>query len=243
VRRSIGNLIEDAESRGDLHTAVAMRVGHTNLCWLADDDPKEARRQLRVAAGMWSHSGFFLQNYRMVVAEASIDLYEGNDAAAYHHVVSHWRRIQRSLMLFVQYIRADAHYLRARVALASLEAAPNRGRRLAEAVRYGKALGREGMPWTDMLAAIVRACIRLAEGDRAAAIDQLRSAADRADDAGMALHAAAARYQLGTALGDAEGRKLVTTAEDWMRGQDIRVPERFAAMLVPGRWTPSAASP
>jgi serine/threonine protein kinase len=240
VRRSLGNMIEDAETRGDLHTAVAMRVGYTNLCWLADDSPAEARRHLRVAAGMWSHSGFFLQNYRMILAEANIALYEGSDAAAYTLVVSQWRAIRRSLMLLVQYIRVDAYYLRARVALASLPTAPDKARRLGEAVRFAKALKREKMPWTEMLAEIVWASVRLSEGDHAAAIGHLRSAVERADDVGMALHAAAARYQLGTILGHAEGRRLVESAEDWMRGQDIRVPARFAAMLVPGRWAPSA---
>jgi len=239
VRRSIGNLIEDAENRGDLHMAVAMRVGYTNLCWLADDDPAQARRHLRIAAGMWSHSKFFLQNYRMILAEANVCLYEGNDEAAYDHVVLHWRAIQRSLMLLVQYIRVDAHYLRARVALASLGTAPNRRRRLAEAVRYARTLEREKMTWTTALAELVWASVRLSENDRPAAIGHLRCAVERADDAGMALHAAAARYQLGSILGDVEGRKLVEAAEDWMRGQDIRVPARFAAMLVPGRWTPA----
>jgi hypothetical protein len=96
------------------------------------------------------------------------------------------------------------------------------------------------MPWAEMLAEIVWASARLTEGDRAAAIGHLRSAVERADDVGMALHAAAARFQLGTILGHTEGRKLVEAAEDWMRGQDIRVPARFAAMLVPGRWAPRA---
>ena len=240
VRRSIGNMIEDAENRGDLHTAVAMRVGYTNLSWLADDDATEARRQLRIAAAMWSHSGFFLQNYRMILAEANIDLYEGNDAAAYEHVASNWRAIQRSLMLFVQYIRVDARYLRARVALASLDTAPSRSRRLAEAGRFAKALQREKMQWTTMLAEIIWASIRLSEGDRAAAVVHLRSAVGLADDTGMAMHAAAARYQLGTVLSDAEGQKFVEAAEDWMRGQDIRVPARFAAMLIPGKWSAPA---
>jgi len=240
VRRSLGNIIEDAESRGDLHTAVAMRVGYTNLSWVADDDPTEARRQLRIAGAMWSHSGFFLQNYRMILAEANINLYEDNHAAAYEHVVASWRAIQRSLMLFVQYIRVDAHYLRARVALASLATAPNQTRRVAEAVRFARKLEREKMPWAAMLAEIIRAGVRLWEGDQPGAIQHLRAAVESADDLGMAMHAAAARFQLGTFLGDAEGRKLVEAAEDWMRGQDIRVPARFATMLVPGKWSPQA---
>jgi serine/threonine protein kinase len=236
VRRTIAGLIEDAEHRGDLHTAVAMRVGYTNLVWLADDDPAEARRHVRVAEGMWAHSGFFLQNYRALLAEVNIDLYEGNGAVAYQRVVSKWRAIRRSLMLFVQYIRADANYLRARAALASLEGASNRRARLAEAIRLAHALEHEKIPWIAMLGQLVWAGVRLAQGQRASAIAHLRVGIEKGDEAGMALHAASARYQLGKALGDAEGRKLVAAAEDWMRGQNILVPERFAAMLVPGNW-------
>ena len=92
VRRSIWTLIEDAENRGDLGTAVHLRVGYTNLVWLADDDVAEAREQLRIASGMWSHSKFFLHNYRVLLAEANIELYEGNAARAHAIVLGGWGR-------------------------------------------------------------------------------------------------------------------------------------------------------
>jgi hypothetical protein len=244
VRRMIAGLIEDAEHRGDLHTAVALRVGYTNLVWLADDDPEEARRQVRVADGLWVHSGFFLQNYRALLAEVNIDLYEGHGAIAYERVVSKWPSIRRSLMLFVQYIRADANYLRARAALASLESAAHRRARLNEAIHLARSLDREEIPWIAMLGQLVWAGIRLAQGQRSNAITHLRAGVEKADGVGMALHAAAARYQLGKLLGDAEGRRLMEAAEDWMRGQNILAPDRFASMLVPGeRVPPEQASP
>jgi serine/threonine protein kinase len=237
VRRSIGALIDDAENRGDLSTAVNLRIGYTNLVWLADDDVDEARRQLRAAAGMWSHSKFFLQNYRVLLAEANIEMYAGNGALAYEHVVTRWGQIRRSLMLAVQYIRADAYYLRARAALASADTAARRGARLAEAERYVRKLEQQKMPWTDLLAHSVRASLELSRGDRVGAIEHLRAAIDRSEEAGMALHGAAARFQLGSLLGAGEGRKLVETAEDWMLAQDIHAPERMSTLLIPGKWS------
>jgi hypothetical protein len=236
VRRSISTLIEDAENRGDLGTAVHLRVGYTNLVWLADDDVDEARAQVRTASGMWSHSKFFLHNYRVLLAEANIELYAGNAALAHEIVTARWGQMRRSLMLFVQYIRADAYYLRARTALASAETAARPAARLAEAEQFVRRLERLKMPWTDLLARCARAGVDLAKQDRVAAEEHLRGAIERSDEAGMALHGACAKYQLGLLLGDAEGRKLVENAEDWMLAQDIRAPSRMAALLIPGKW-------
>jgi hypothetical protein len=139
-------------------------------------------------------------------------------------------------MLAVQYIRADAYYLRARAALASADSAERPAARLAEAERYARKLERQKMAWIDLLAQSVRAGLQLARGDRVGAIEHLRAAIARSDDVGMALHGAAAKYQLGRLLGDAEGRRLVEGAEDWMLAQDIRVPARMAGVLIPGKW-------
>ena len=236
VRRSISTLIDDAESRGDLGTAVHLRVGYTNLVWLADDDVDQARAQVRAAAGMWSHSKFFLHNYRVLLAEVNIELYAGNGALAYEIVTGRWAQVQRSLMLFVQYIRADAYYLRARAALASSATAARPAARLAEAERFARKLERQKMPWVDLLAESVRASLELARGNRVGAEEHLRAAIDRSEEVGMALHGACARYQLGRLLGDGEGRRLVEGAEDWMLSQDIRVPERMAGLMIPGNW-------
>ncbi len=236
VRRSISALIEDAESRGDVATSVNLRVGYTNLVWLADDDVEEARHHIRTAVGLWSHSKYFLQNYRVLLAEANLEMYAGNGALAYDLVVGRWGQIRRSLMLAVQYIRADAYYLRARTALASADSAERPAARLAEADRYARKLERQKMPWIDLLAQSVRAGLQLGRGDRVGAIGHLRAAIARSDEVGMALHGAAAKYQLGRLLGDAEGRRLVEGAEDWMLAQDIRVPARMAGVLIPGKW-------
>jgi serine/threonine protein kinase len=242
VRRSIATLIEDAENRGDLGTAVQLRVGYTNLVWLAGDDVEEARLQVKTAAGMWSHSKFFLHNYRVLLAEANIELYVGNAERAHEIVLAGWGQMRRSLMLFVQYIRADAYYLRARTALASIDTAPSRSARLAEAESFARKLQRLDQPWTNLLAHCAMAGVELAKNDRLKAADHLRAAIERADEVGMALHGAVAKHQLGKLLGGGEGRKLVEGAEDWMLAEDIRMPERMAGLLIPGRWAAAATA-
>ena len=54
----------------------------------------------------------------------------------------------------------------------------------------------------------------------------------------MALHAAAARYTLGAVTAGDEGAAATEAAADVMRTKGVRVPMRYARMLLPGRWTP-----
>ena len=242
VRRSISTLIDDAENRGDLGTAVQLRVGYTNLVWLAGDDVDEARAQVKTAAGMWSHSKFFLHNYRVLLAEANIELYVGNPERAHEIVLAGWRNMQRSLMLFVQYIRGDAYYLRARTALASIDTAPRRARASPRPRGTPASWIASRCPGRTSSRAARSPGSSLAKGDRVKAGEHLRAAIERADEVGMALHGAVAKYQLGKLLGDGEGRKLVEGAEDWMLAEDIRMPQRMAGMLIPGKWAAPATT-
>jgi hypothetical protein len=88
----------------------------------------------------------------------------------------------------------------------------------------------------------VEASVENASGDRVAAIATLRRAAALAEEADMSLYAAAVRHQLGLAVAGDEGTELVARAAATMSAQEIRSPERFATMLVPGRWGPQQAN-
>ena len=56
----------------------------------------------------------------------------------------------------------------------------------------------------------------------------------------MNLHAAAARHRLGLLLGGNQGAAMVDEAEEAMKARGVRVPERYAQMLVPGTWRPAS---
>jgi len=237
--------LAEAEDRGELYTTVNLRIGHSIRVWLADDDVDGARRHVREAMAAWPQRGYSLQAYRAMVAEVSLALYEGDGAAAYGLVMRHWPGLRRSLLLYVQYVRGDAYFLRARCALASLgslapDAVGERRKRLRDVARLAKKLDDEGMKWTAPLAALASAGVALAGNDRAAAIEGLREAAASADRAGMQLHAAVARECLGDLLEGAEGAGLAREARAWMSSQGVRAPERLARTVAPLPLPPKA---
>jgi eukaryotic-like serine/threonine-protein kinase len=226
--------LADAEERGDLYATVNLRIGHTNMVWLVADDVAAARRHVREAMAAWTRRGYLLQHYRGMLAEANIELYTGESSGRPYAIVDRdWSALRKSFLMTAQYVRADAHFLRARCALASIRGVANRQARIAEVIRLARALERERMAWTAPLAALVRAGAAAARGDRARAIVHMRSAVEKAEGADMLLHAAVARLRLGTLVGGAEGEILVHNARSWMSDQGIVRPERIAAMISP----------
>jgi hypothetical protein len=135
-------------------------------------------------------------------------------------------------------IRTLTKFVRGRAAIASIDEADplQRRARLVEARRLATELERERMTWIAPFAAILKAAVANAEGNRPGARASLKGATELALTANMALFAAAARYQVGLSIGGQEGAMLVEDADAAMRSEDIRAPARFATMLVPGQW-------
>jgi tetratricopeptide (TPR) repeat protein len=235
-RQRHAKLLRDAEGRGDLYTTVNLRIGYSNWAWLVADDVQGARDEVRRAMAAWSPRGFHLQHYRALLAEANLDLYVGAGASAYERVTRDWAKLKRSFLLRVQYVRADAHFVRARTALASAADPAVGPARRAEARKLAKRLAAERMPWTDALAEMISAGVASLEGPPDRAVGPLRAALRSAEGADMAIHAAAIRHQLGVLVGGEEGLGLVAKATDAMTSQGICVPVRFANMMLPGRW-------
>ena len=218
--------LADAEERGDLYTTVNMRIGHSNGVWLVSDDVAAARRHVREAMAPWPERGFSVQRYRALVAEVNIDLYAGEGAGAYARVRRHWGALRRSLLMSVQYIRADAYFMRARCALAV--------GRPREAERFARKLDAERMPWTSALAGLVHALVALAQGDRPGGAARLRAAVDRAEAVDMNLHAAVGRLRLGALRQGAPDEDAAARARLWMIEQGVVRADRIVAMLLPG---------
>jgi eukaryotic-like serine/threonine-protein kinase len=230
-------ILADAEQRGDLFTSVQLRAGSLAILWLVADDPEGARRNVAEAMALWPDDRYLLQHWHRLYGESEIELYAGDAAKAYARVERDTVALKKSLLLKVQHMRVQTAFLRGRCAIASLEAEPAmRARRVAETRRLAGELEKEGMGWSAPFAAILDAAVKNADGDRAGAVEALKSAIERAEAADMAGYATAARYQLGALLGGDEGAALVARAEQAMKAQGVRVPDRFAATLVPGRW-------
>ena len=107
---------------------------------------------------------------------------------------------------------------------------------LAGAERHAGTMLGERTPWGDPLAQLLLAGIAGVRGEVDRAVGRLEAAEAGLTAADMALHAAVARRRRGQLLGGDTGRGLVSEADAWMAKQGIKSPERFAAMLAPGRW-------
>jgi eukaryotic-like serine/threonine-protein kinase len=237
-RRRAMQLLREVDERGDVYTAVSLRSTVLVDIALADDEPEAALRHLREGVGRWSRSGFHVQHWYAMWSEVSINLYRGEYAEAVARLKRDARALRRSFLLHSEMIRGFTAYLRGCCAIASIASEPGLAAgRVAEARREVRRLRHEKAVWGPALAGIVDAAAKNAAGDRRAAVASLRDTLREAEQADLALHAWAVRYQLGTTMSSEEGRSHVAEAERAMGDEGIRSPARMAAMLVPGRWS------
>jgi serine/threonine protein kinase len=235
LSRLVHGLVVEARERGDLWTATSLRTRVQYVALLANDQPDAARRDLQQAIEQWSREGFHLQHLWYLFAQVGVDLYLGKAADAWGRITNHWPILRQRMLMRIQSTRIQSLYLRARSALAMAACRPGDRVFLAAAERDAVRLKRERMAWGDPLAALLLAGVADGRGETASATALLVSAEDGFTAADMGLHAACVRRRRGELLGGEAGRGLVARADAWMTGQNIRNPERMAAMLAPGR--------
>jgi len=226
----------EADERGNRFVSVAVRSTCAAAVWLSADDPDRARRELHEAMAQWAQSKFNNQKWRATLHGVEVDLYVGYADTAYERARELSRAVRENFFESVHYVRVLTTFVLGRAAIASRRGFSDRERRRrgAEARRCARSLEREGTEWTSALASILRAGLAASDDDLAAAATQLRAAISHAESAHLAMHAAAARLLLGKLLGGVEGGILVRVGEEAMTARGVAVPERYAAMLVPG---------
>jgi hypothetical protein len=226
-------LLQEARDRGNLYGETNLSTFVVPLVRLAADDPAGARRELCQGMRQWSQQGFHLQHLTCLYDEGQIDLYLGNPLASWERLVRQGPALARSLLLRIQQLRIFILHIRARTALAAARHSSQAAFFLHTADRATAQLEREGLPWPDALAKLLRAGIAAARAEASAATF-LSEAIARLEPLEMSLHAAAAQRRLGELTGGDEGRSLVARADARLRGHRIVNPERMTAMLVPG---------
>jgi serine/threonine protein kinase len=227
-------LIKQARERNDLYAVTNLSLVIRTFVRLADDKAELARREVRQVMDEWSQQGFHVQHMNRLFDEVQIDLYQGEGSAAWGRVTDQWPALARSYLLRVQQVRIFLLHLRARAALAAALAAAEPEPLLQAAEQDARLLRRERIAWADGLAQLVRAGVAMGRHDAGGARQLLEDAAGRLEAAGLRLHAVAARRRLGEQVGGSEGRSLVEQADAWMKGQNIRRPDRMTALLAPG---------
>ena len=212
LSRRVAVRLREAQDRGDLYCAANLRLGYANLAWLMRDDVADARRVVADALAQWTPKGWHVQHYYGLVAQAHIDLYDGDFEAARARLEQAWPKVKRVLLTRVQFIRTVLYNLRGHAACAAGD--------LRMARKMLRGLRREHIDWADALAAALEASIIAKSGeDPRKALVRAVTACETAD---MGLLAQSLRR----ALGD-------PGIDDWMRKQGIRSPARFVRIFLP----------
>ena len=226
--------LREADERGDRYFAAGLRSGALNVYWLLVDDPARARKENLAALASWSTDGFYLQHFQCLVADANIDLYEGDGRAAHRKVGEHWRSLLASRMLSLRFVRVPALHLRARAALGALETevdAAGCAHLLRIATRMAMCLERESSRGAQGLAMLVQAALANYHGDREASRNLLERAGGIFDAARLVVFGQVARRRAAELFGDADA---VASADRRMCEMGVSTPSRLAAMLAPG---------
>jgi serine/threonine protein kinase/tetratricopeptide (TPR) repeat protein len=236
------SVVQGARARGDLYAENHSRLEMGWIVDLAADMPDEARRSLDEALARCSQEeGFQMQHGLHLMGAAAIHLYRGEPEKALRLFERHWGDLQRSFMLEIPMAHMGLLDLRARSAIgcASLRSAvPSQQRAWLKTANADiKRMEEEGMGWTNAAALSLRAGVALASGNRTLAREQALAAEAGFQAADMAVHAAVALRRRGELIGGTEGRRLVAEADRRLSAQDIKAPERIAAMLAPGRFS------
>jgi hypothetical protein len=234
VAARLPGLLQAAREKTDLMMTTNLSTSIAPYVLLAQDDPVRAREEIRLAMEAWSSTGFHIQHYNALVAQASIHLYEGAPERAWELITGRWPALRRSLLLRVQPILITMLELRARAALAM--AAGRSGPRAQACLKSARAdiraLQREGIPYGHALALKLQAQEALVSARWAEAAALCLQAEIAFGDVEMNLHALAARRVRGRLEGP-QGAGRLDEVDQELRGQGVLQPERFVAMLLP----------
>ena len=204
---------------------------------LAADEPDTADRELRQTMSQWSREGYHVQHNDALWAAVQIELYRGDGAAA-------WNLIDR-VMAGPAAVVALAGPVHPNVD--ELPPRPRRTRRgrhatplqssgvrslLAVARRAARRLERERMPCPTAYARLIRGALAAIGGDSARAVSLLTEAVACFEGVDMRLCAAATRRRLGELQGGTSGQAEIDRADRWMADQNIKNPDRMAAMII-----------
>lgn len=232
IAERLPELVAQARARGDRYALSTLLVGPLNVVGLAADEPARVRRECAEITPEWSTDSTHFQRLCAAFVLAQTDLYEGHARYAWERIDGAWHLLGRTLVMRVQFHRADFTALRARAALGSAAlGSAQRSRWLARALRDANALDREGLGFARAFAAAVRAGAAHLSGDAGATRRGLAQARDLFAAQGMQLHAAACQLALGHAARD---RPTERAARKRLVELGAVHPDGLARLWVPG---------
>lgn len=226
-------LLADAEERGDLYAATALRAWFAPLVCLAMDEPDRALGHLSEAMTKWAQPGFQMPHLWALFSSVNVLMYQGMAPAAWERLERTWGALKRSLLLQAQMMSILMHDAKGRCALAAAGECEDKRRRnglLKIAMSSAKALERNRVQWALPLALMIRAGVAYSQEHSEVASDLLSRAEDGLSRLDMHLHSAVAKRRRGHLRGSLSA---VAESDTWMASQGIKEPTRLSRVFAP----------
>lgn len=233
LARTLPVFTDHARERGDLYATVQVAT-LSSLLKLIAGDPTGARAVLDETFGNWAQDGFQVPHFSGMLTRLGVDIYEGKGEEALAHADAQWPVVEKSMLLFVDFLRTTAldHRGRALVLVALNGEGEAKKKAIARAKADAKTIGDQHH--AGALSQIILGGVACASGDLERAKGHFRAAADGFEAAEMRLHAAAARWRVGKMVGGEKGRSLWVASEATLAAEGVADPAKYAAMIAPG---------
>lgn len=235
--RRYPDLVKDAKARGDQYLLTCLQSYCGCFVCLIQDDVDMARSALGTVRERANLSEYRGMSCSELSVQVDIDLYLGLGADAHKKVCAKWSELVRSGEFNIPALHVLALWLRGRAALAAASQAESERERenlLRLAERVAKQIAKRRLRCSEGVALLLRAGIAAARGDRQTGTALAHAATVACEAADMQGVAAAARRRHGELLGGTAGQALITEAEAWMIGHQVKNPSRLTAMAAPG---------
>ncbi|MDX1980060.1 MAG: protein kinase, partial [Bryobacteraceae bacterium] len=161
-------------------------------------------------------------------ARTSVALYLGEGEAAWDMVERHWSAMRRSGYLRLPMLGDFLLGARARCAIAAAASARKPERLLKIALDCAKQMRRSHLAWSRAHGLLAEAGVASCRGDGDRAAQLLCDGEKALEAVEMGLWLAATRYRMGGAHR--------TAALQWFEQQQVKHPQGFARLILPGRW-------
>jgi serine/threonine protein kinase/tetratricopeptide (TPR) repeat protein len=236
VNDQVPALLADARMRGDLYMEIYVLVKFVSIGWLASGDTRPMHDELAAAIARWSNERFSLLHYWETYSQIEVALASGRPGDAVARARGYERGVRDSLLLQLQLYRVSWADVRGRaaLALALIETGPERESLLRDAVEAAAVMGKEPVPWSRGLGALLEAGLCATRGEQGAALASLDEAEASLTLAGMGVHLAVLRARRAELCGDVAALEAAHAA---LGAEGIVNPRRLVAVLAPGRWS------
>ena len=230
-QRRVHEYCSDAENRGDLRTAAALRSGLNNIAWLLRDDADGATEAIAYARQVWPtlpHSHITIQ---ALLAEAQILLYRQCAEQALACANQAHERLRQQSARPMQMIQQATLWQAARCALASGHPSDQQAKLMGQVQHHIQALQAIRSPWAALLASYLDVCRQFATGAREPAL--FADLATTCHERRWLLFAYIADFRCGQLLGGEAGWQRCQTALSWLTTQGVKQPRRIIDLIAP----------